>query len=343
VLVFGSGAVWSGAAAELRAFAERAGIPFYSTPMARGLVPEDHDLSFPAARSTAFRETDCLVVVGTRDNYVLNHLKPPVVNGDAAVIQVNVEPADVSRNRAATVGIVADAKLALEQLTAALEPLPVDDWTAHLAELDREARARLEEAELDDVPIHPQRLCLELDRIRTRSTVVVVDGAAILDFARRTLLVYEPGRFLTPGVFGTMGVGVPFGLAAKLTRPGDPVIVLTGDGAFGYHALELDTAARHGLGFVVVVANNGGWTSKRGRPGYALEFSDYQAIADAVGCSGVRVEQPDDLSAALNDALAYVEREHKPALVNAIVSTDRLRGRSFSRYARHAGGGYDAA
>jgi acetolactate synthase-1/2/3 large subunit len=347
VVVFGSGAQWSGAAAELAAFVDRTGIPFYSTPMARGLVPEDHPLSFPAARSTAFRETDCLLVLGTRDNYVLNHLKPPVINGGAALIEVNIEPADISRNRAATVGIVADAKLALQQLLAELDAqgasLSIGEWTMQLAKLDLEARKRQEGADSPEVPINPQRLCFELDRVRTRSTVVVVDGAAILDFARRTLLAYEPGRLMTPGVFGTMGVGVPFGLAAKLACPSDPVIVLTGDGAFGYHALELDTAARHGIGFVVVIANNGGWTSKRGRPGYALEFSDYQHIAAAVGCFGVRVEQPDDLSAALEDALAYAARENKPALVNAIISTDRLRGRSFSRYARHADGGYDAA
>jgi acetolactate synthase-1/2/3 large subunit len=345
VLVFGSGALWSGAAPELADLVDRTGIPFYSTPMTRGLVPEDHALSFPAARSTALREADCLLVVGTRDNYVLNHLKPPVVNGDAAVIQVNIDPADVSRNRAATVGIVADAKLALQQLLAALDdaPLSIDDWTTQLASVDLESRQRSEEMDSDGIPIHPQRLCAEVDRVRTRSTVVVVDGAAILDFARRTFLGYEPGRFMTPGVFGTMGIGVPFGLAAKLACPSDPVIVLTGDGAFGYHALELDTAARHGLGFVVVVANNGGWTSKRGRPGYSLDFSDYHLVARALGCSGARVDQPDELPAALDEALAFAARERKPAVVNAIISTDRLRGRSFSRYARHAGGGYDAA
>lgn len=347
VIVYGSGIQWSGAAEELRSFIERTGIPFFSTPMGRGTVADDHPLSFPAGRSTAFRDADTILVLATRDNYVLNHLKPPVMNPDASIIELNLVPGDMSRNRLATVAIAADAKLGLNQLIDELDArsakLGFGEWVERLAAKDAAARETLRGFnESDETPIHPQRLCAELDRLRERSSVVVIDGAAILDFGRRVLSAHEPAKFMTPGVLGTMGVGVPFGIGAKVADPAAQVVVLTGDGAFGYHAMELDTAVRHGLGVVFVVANNGGWTSKRGRPGYALGFSDYQEIANAFGCFGAKVSDPKELATTLSAAFEYAARENKPALVNVIISTDRLGGRSFSRHARHSGGEYDA-
>jgi acetolactate synthase-1/2/3 large subunit len=347
VIVFGSGVLWSGAGEELRTLVERTGIPFFPTPMSRGVIADDHPLSFPAARSTALRDTDCMLIIGTRDNYVINQLKPPVVNAGAAIVELNLEPADLSRNRLATVAIASDAKLGIRQLIDEFDARgagrPPDGWTRQLAAKDRSSRAAMQGASTsDETPIHPQRLCAAVELVRDRSSVVVIDGAAILDFGRRTLSAYEPAHYMTPGVFGTMGVGVPFGLGAKVADPSAPVIVVTGDGAFGYHAMELDTMVRHRLGVVVVIANNGGWTSKRGRPGYALEFSDYQEIANAVGCFGAKVTDPRELSGTLSLALEYAVRESKPALVNVIISTDRLGGRGFSRHARHSSGEYDA-
>jgi thiamine pyrophosphate-dependent acetolactate synthase large subunit-like protein len=311
------------------------------------VIADDHPLSFPAARSTALRDTDCMLIIGTRDNYGINQLKPPVVNAGAAIVELNLEPADLSRNRLATVAIASDAKLGIRQLIDEFDARgagrPPDGWTRQLAAKDRSSRAAMQGASTsDETPIHPQRLCAAVELVRDRSSVVVIDGAAILDFGRRTLSAYEPAHYMTPGVFGTMGVGVPFGLGAKVADPSAPVIVVTGDGAFGYHAMELDTMVRHRLGVVVVIANNGGWTSKRGRPGYALEFSDYQEIANAVGCFGAKVTDPRELSGTLSLALEYAVRESKPALVNVIISTDRLGGRGFSRHARHSSGEYDA-
>lgn len=344
VAVFGSGVLWSGAATEMRALVETAGIPFYSTPMARGIIGDRHPLSFPAARSLALRETDCLTVIGTRDNYVVNNLKPPVVSGSARLIEINAEPADISRNRLADVGIVADARLALTQLTAELAARPAGSYQAWTDELGVKDAAAREAASVvsDQVPIHPARLCQEIEKVRDRAGVVVLDGAAILDFGRRILTADGAGQFMTPGVFGTMGVGVPFGLGARLARPDLPVLVLTGDGAFGYHALEIDTAVRHKIGMVVVIANNGGWTSKRGRPGYALRFSDYHDLAAALGAYSALVCEPAELPVALKSALGVAARESRPAVVNVITSTDRLQGRGFSRHARHSGAEYDA-
>src|SRR5919198_5960029 len=116
LVLTGSGIFWSEAEAELQRFVEQAGVPFYTTPTGRGAVPDDHRLSFPAARATAFREADVLLVIGTRLNYVISHLSPPRFRADAKVVQVDIEPSEIGHNRPVDVGIVGDARAVLDQL-----------------------------------------------------------------------------------------------------------------------------------------------------------------------------------------------------------------------------------
>jgi thiamine pyrophosphate-dependent acetolactate synthase large subunit-like protein len=340
IVIAGSGVLWSKAWQEFQEFVEVSGIPFYTTPMARGLVPEDHPLCLPAARSAAFREADCLLVVGTRDNFIFNYLRPPVMSPDSSLIELNIHPEDLSRNRLADVAILADAKLGLRQLTEEIElrgrKLTFGDWTSHLSDLNTAARVRSQvQARSDEVPIHPLRLCAELDRQMPRDSIRVVDGHETLGWSRRGISAHLPGRMLTPGVYGTMGVGIAFGIGAKVAAGSSPVVVLTGDGAFGYHAMEIDTAVRHSLGMVCVIANNGGWTAHRGSPGHALGFTDYQCLADMFGCWGAKVTEPSELGAVISQALDYAKRENKPALVNVIMSTAPSSFRSFTEYTRH--------
>jgi thiamine pyrophosphate-dependent acetolactate synthase large subunit-like protein len=339
VIIAGSGVLWSQAWAELRSFAHDTGIPCYTTPITRGLIGEDDPLALAAARSTAFREADCLIVVGTRDNYILNYLRPPVVSDDATLIEINVSDQDLSRNRVADVAILADAKLALTALARRVAARPVPSfaaWTSRLAAVDAAARAKLAGSlTSDEVPIHPMRLCGELESLLPRDAVRVVDGHETLGFARRGIAAYLPGRMLTPGPYGTMGVGLPFAIGAKVALPSSPVVVLTGDGAFGYHAMELDTAKRHSLGIVVVVANNGGWTAGRGGPGRFLGFTDYSRLAGVFGCFGSQVTEPGQLKPAISAALEHAERESSPAVVNVEIAVLASSGRSFSRYTRY--------
>ncbi len=345
IVIAGSGVLWSEAWEELRRFVELTGVPFYTTPIAGGLVPEDHALSFPAARSTAFREADCIFVVGTRDNYILNFLQPPVVSAESTVVTLNSNPEDISRNRLADVGILADAKLGLGQLAAELgsECLDFSAWTARLGDKDAASRERsAEQAESSEVPIHPFRLATEVRKAAPREAIMVVDGRETLAFGRRAIPSYMPAGMLNPGTYGTMGVGVPFAIGAKVASGSSPVVALVGDGAFGYHMTEIDTAVRHSLGFVCVIANNAGWTANRDRPGHALAYSDYDKLGDVFGCFGAKVTEPSELAPTLADALAYAERESKPALVNVVMASVRAGGRSFSKHARQGESDYDA-
>jgi thiamine pyrophosphate-dependent acetolactate synthase large subunit-like protein len=339
VVLAGSGVLWSQAWDELAAFVDASGIPFYTTPMTSGLVPEDHPLSFQAARSTALREADCVLLVGTRDNYIVNNLQPPVFDSDVRVIEINVESAALSRNRVADVAILADAALALGQLTAAVRdpPAPGDyqSWIGRLRDVNANAREKLHaDATSDEEPIHPLRLATEVHAATPRDAIRVLDGRETLAFGRRAMSAYAPSTLLNPGTFGTMGVGVPFAMGAKVARPDAQVVLLLGDGAFGYHVSELDTAVRHGLGFVCVVANNAGWTAHRDTPAHALAHSEYHEAARMFGCWGTKVTSPADLAPAMAEALEYAATEHKPAVINAIMASIPTSGRNFTRHAR---------
>jgi acetolactate synthase-1/2/3 large subunit len=266
VIVSGSGILWSNAAAELEQFVNETGIPFYTTPQGRGVVPEDHPRCFLSARNLAFREADVMLFIGTRFNYVISNGQAPRFNPEAKVIQVNIDPAEIAHNRPVDVGIVGDAKAVLEQMLQLVrgkfEPQKETPWIDALREQDLKGQARLEPfMHSDAVPIHPLRLCKEVRDFLPRDGILVVDGQEILNYGRQSIPTYMPGHRLNSGPFGTMGVGVPFGVGAKAARPDKPVLVLHGDGSFGMNAMEMDTAVRHNLPVVTVISLNGGWTA----------------------------------------------------------------------------------
>jgi thiamine pyrophosphate-dependent acetolactate synthase large subunit-like protein len=336
ILVCGTGIIWSEASTELRRFVELAGIPFYTTPQGRGVIPDDHTLSFLAARTTAFSKADCIVIVGTRMNYISGHFTAPRFNANAKVIQVNIDPGEIGLTRPCDVGIVGDARTVLEQLVAEaqgrLDPKRCSAWVELLRGVDSARTVEQEQRMSSDaVPIHPLRLCKEVRDFLDRDAYLVVDGQEILNYGRQSIPTFEPGHRLNSGTWGTMGVGLPFGLGVKVAYPDKQVLVLHGDGSFGLNAMELDTAARHKINVVCVVSLNGGWTADpdRDKPGRELGYTRYEKLAEALGCHGEYVEEPDQIRPALERAFAA----DRPALVN--VKTDyraRATTAKFSTY-----------
>jgi thiamine pyrophosphate-dependent acetolactate synthase large subunit-like protein len=195
-------------------------------------------------------------------------------------------------------------------------------WRKQLADGEAEKRAAGGgPATSSDLPIHPLRLCEEVKNFMQRDAILVVDGQEILNYGRQSMLTYEPGHRLNSGPFGTMGVGLPFGLGAKLAKPDKQVIVVHGDGSFGLNAMELDTAVRHRIPVLVVISLNGGWTADpdNSKPGRNLGYTRYDKMAEALGCYGEYVEQPGEIGAALQRAQAEVDKG-RVAVVN--VKTD---------------------
>ncbi len=337
VLLSGSGVIWSGAAAELQRFVEATGMPFYTTPQGRGVVPEDHEYFYASARSTAFKEADLYIVVGTRLNYVFGYGRPPRLSGSAKKIRIDIDPAEIA-NGTADLGIAGDAATVLAQFTAAIGPgvkASYALWREQLGGIERERQAK-NEANLANaqVPIHPLRLCKEVRDFMDRDAILVVDGQEILNYGRQSIPSFVPGHRLNSGPFGTMGVGLPFGVGAKAAKPDAQVIVLTGDGAFGLNGMELDTATRHNLPILVVISLNGGWTGdpERKKVGRELGYTHYEQMAVALGCHGEYVENPDDIRPALERAAQAVARGQS-AVVNVVTDfSARAEATGFTRF-----------
>lgn len=324
LILAGSGIMWSDAAGELQTFVEAAGIPFFTTPQGRGAVPEDHESFYGNARSTAFKEADLVFVIGTRLNYVFGQGRAPRFSPSATFVMVNIDAEEIARSPRVDVGIQGDARAVLSQLIAAVGgkamPEKFAEWRRRLADIEHK-KAPAQEAQLgvNDVPIHPLRLCKEVRDFMDRDTILVVDGQEILNYARRAIPTFSKGHRLNSGTFGTMGVGLPFGIGAKAASPNSKVIVLHGDGSFGLNGMELDTAVRHKLPLLVVISLNGGWTAdpERKKPGRDLGYTRFDKLAESLECHAEFVEKPDDIRPALDRAAKEVAKG-RVALVNVV-------------------------
>lgn len=325
LVLSGSGVFWSGASDALRAFVDSFGIPFYTTPQGRGALPDDHDLTYAAARSTAMREADLVIVVGTRLNYMFGYGKAPRFDADATFVRIDIDPEEIGTGQRVDLGIVADAGTVLTQLVADGRPgaahrARFGRWRDRLQALAAD-RAEKQKGQTgsDSVPIHPLRLCSEVREFIDRDAILVVDGAEILNYARQSIPTFVPCHRLNSGPFGTMGVGLPFGLGAKAAKPDHQVVVLHGDGSFGLNGMELDTAIRHRLPVLVVISLNGGWSADptRDKPGRELGYTRFDQMAQSLGCHGEFVEQPDQIRPALERAMTQV-RQGRAAVVNVV-------------------------
>jgi acetolactate synthase-1/2/3 large subunit len=211
VVISGSGVLWSDAADALKSWVDRTGIPFYTTSQGRGAVPEDHPYCYPIARSTALREADAVLVVGTRLNYVFGHGQAPRFHPKVRLIRIDIDPSEIAATAQVEVGIVADARAALEQLAAAIgdhvTPERTAAWRERLAKQEAEKAPQLEEQiSTDQSPIHPLRLCKEIRDFLPRDAILAVDGQEILNYGRQTIPAYVPRHRLNSSPFGTMGV-----------------------------------------------------------------------------------------------------------------------------------------
>lgn len=324
VVLSGSGVLWSDAVDELRKWVLDTGMPIYTTPQGRGVLPEDHPQAFLNARSTALKEADLLLIVGTRLNYVFGQISPPRVSKTAKVIRIDIDPAEIGAGSRVDIGIVGDAKAVMQQLLSAagsrVNGGAFADWRGHLASIEATKRPEAEQAmSTSNVPIHPLRLCKEVRDFIDREAILVVDGQEILNYGRQSIPTFNPRHRINSGTFGIMGVGMPFGVGAKAACPDKQVVVLHGDGSFGLNAMELDTAARHKLPILVIISLNGGWTAdpQHDKPGRDLGYTRFDLMAQALGCHGEQVEKPEDIGPALERAKAAL-KNGRPALVNVV-------------------------
>ena len=335
VVIAGGGVRWMRDTGALRRFVDAAGIPTFTISIGRGVIGDDHPLCLgypdPILNRTAreIARADAVLVVGKRIDFRLAFGGPRLFDAAARIIQVDVDPAELGRNRALAVAIHGEAGAVLAQMTVEVErggPWKDGGWVGELRRARAAFLGSLEAGERsDEVPIHPLRLCREMRDVMTPETIVAIDGGNWQQWARATLPARGAGRWLRLGNLGTVGAALPMGVAAKLARPESPVLVVMGDGGMGFYNWELHTALRHGAPIVVVVGNDQGWGMERDIQagiygpdkviGCELGLVRYDKVAEAMGAHAEFVEKPAEIAPALRRAMAA----GRPALLNAMI------------------------
>ena len=322
-VIAGGGVWWAHAEDELRSVLELAQLPLTVNGMARGMLPPGHPLFFPRARGTALGEADLILVIGAQLDFRLNFGQPPVFAEGARLVYLDVD--DYRKHRAAEVAIYGDVKAALAALSEAVSG--VSTRTAWLDVLrEKEAAGRKRDKAMtgsDSSPVHPARLIAEVDRHIDPDAIVVGDGGDFVSFAGRLIERPRPGLWLDPGPFGCLGSGPAYAMAAKLARPDKQVVLLSGDGAFGFSAMEFDTLVRHRVPVVCLVGNNGIWALEKHPMESMLGVSvaadllprtRYDKVVESLGGYGELVDRPEQIGPAMERAF----RSGLPACINVI-------------------------
>ncbi|MGQ0793222.1 MAG: thiamine pyrophosphate-binding protein [Deltaproteobacteria bacterium] len=326
VLIAGSGAWYSGADGEILRFIERAEMPLFTLNFGRGIVSDKHPLCFGAASpgapsgfKRATSEADLIILLGIRLSLYIGWGR--TFNPEAKVIQVDIDPSEIGRNRPADLGIAADISKTLSRLTEGLEKRQVrlnfQRWTARIrAWRDEEWGQMVEGAATSDrVPMHALRVIRAVEEVMDADGMLVIDGGDTQAFCDSAYQVQKPGHYVKGGPLGCMGVGVPFAIGTKAAYPSRQVCLITGDGAVGMNFMEFETAIRHKLPFVAVVCNDQGWGMTKhqlwlsyGRDkktaGVDLPFTPFHEIVKALGGYGETVSGPRELRGAIERAFS---------------------------------------
>jgi acetolactate synthase-1/2/3 large subunit len=327
VIMAGTNLYWGHGEQALLALAEELGIPVFLNGLARGCVPADHELFFSRARSNGLKGADVALVIGVPMDFRLGFGQSFGEETELIVVDraepLRDHPRPVAAELYGSIGGILDA-LRSEAGGGADSA----EWVAGLRAAEDEKRAG-ERAELDDdrAPLHPMRLYHELAGVLDRNAIVIGDGGDFVSYAGRVVDSYEPGCWLDPGPFGCLGCGPGYALAAKLAHPDRQVVLLLGDGAFGFSGMEFDTLARHGVDVVGVMGNNGIWALEKHPMEFLYGYSvaaelrprtRYDELVAALGGHGELVERPADLRPALERAFSA----GLPALVNVLTDPD---------------------
>jgi len=343
LMIIGAGAWWSQAQDELTAFVEQTGIPFFTRNAGRGIIPDAHPLFAGIGYNhpilvNALQSADLAIVVGTRPGFTLSR---KVFPAGLKIIRIDIDAAEVTNQLDVTLPLVGDVKHVVSQLSDALAARPADPqmaaavagWVQQLkagaAQMVQQFGAAMQS---DASPIHPMRLMAEIARRVDKDTIVVLDGGDVATWGVLTLPAAGPGQLLgiAHNSFGPLGVGMGYAIAAKLAHPDKKVIHLTGDGAFGYGAMEYDTCMRYGLDITTIILNDAEWgmikrseakkSSGHEFVGLDLRETHYEKVVEALGGHGEFVVSASDIGPAIDRALA----SGKPSCVN--VMTDPQYG-----------------
>jgi acetolactate synthase-1/2/3 large subunit len=329
IIIAGSGTWYAQAGKELITFIEKTGLPVFTSSLGRGTIPDTHPLCFesslairPGAALFANMSTDLILFLGTRLS--LFYIFGDIFNKEAKLIQVDIEAEEIGRNRSVDLAVVSDVQAVLTVCTRLVEEKnlasefqnKLSDWVATLRKSGEDGKGLFKaQWESPQTPIHPLRLAAEINHFMDREDdIVVADGGDTQVWMGMTRTLRQPGHYLDSGLYGCLGVGLPYANAAKTLYPQKRVCLIIGDGSVGFNFMEFETAIRKNLPIVVVISNDLGWGmirhSQELKIGHAIQDGtfigkvDYHKMVEALGGKGVLVEKPEDIRPALEEAFA---------------------------------------
>jgi oxalyl-CoA decarboxylase len=331
LIILGKGAAYAQADDQIRALVEKSGIPFLPMSMAKGLLPDTHPQCAGAARSTVLKDSDVVMLIGARLNWLLSHGKGKTWGepGSKKFIQIDIEPKEMDSNVEIVAPVVGDIGSCVSALLEGIEgtwPAPPADWTNAVKAKKEENIAKMAPRLTKNSA--PMDFHSALGALRTvikerPDAILVNEGANTLDLARGVIDMYRPRKRLDVGTWGVMGIGMGFAVAAAV-ETGKPVLAVEGDSAFGFSGMEVETICRYNLPVCIVVFNNNG--IYRGTdvnptggsdvaPTVFVKDARYDKMMEAFGGVGVHVTTPDELSRAVNAAMD----SGRPTLINAVI------------------------
>src|SRR5690242_3016676 len=329
LIILGKGAAYAQADDVIRMLVEKSGIPFLPMSMAKGLLPDTHPQCAGAARSTVLKDSDVVMLIGARLNWLLSHGKGKSW-GEAPkkFIQIDIEPKEMDSNveiAAPVVGDIGSCVSALLEGMGAKWPAPPADWTGAVSKKREDNVANMAPRLMNNnVPMdYHGALGVLRTIVKERPDAILVnEGANTLDLARGIIDLYKPRKRIDVGTWGVMGIGMGYAIAAAV-ETGHPVLAIEGDSAFGFSGMEVETICRYDLPVCIVVFNNDGIyrgtdTNKAGSDPATTVFvkgARYDKMMEAFGGTGVNATTPDELKRAVNAAMD----SGKPTLINAVI------------------------
>jgi oxalyl-CoA decarboxylase len=331
LVILGKGAAYAQADDAIRALVEKSGIPFLPMSMAKGLLPDTHPQSAGAARSTVLKDSDVVLLVGARLNWLLSHGKGKTWGeaGSKKFIQIDIEPKEMDSNVEIVAPLAGDIGSCVSALVEGIDakwPAPPAAWTDAVKAKKEENIAKMAPRLMkNSVPMdfHSALGALRTIVKERPDAILVNEGANTLDLARGIIDMYQPRKRLDVGTWGIMGIGMGFSVAAAI-ETGKPVLAVVGDSAFGFSGMEVETICRYNLPVCVVVFNNNGIyrgtdVNLSGGADVAttvfVKDARYEKMMEAFGGIGAYATSPDELSRAVNAAMD----SGKPTLVNAVI------------------------
>ncbi len=332
LVIAGDAAGYSPSGEALQRFVETTRLPILTEDQARGMISDDHPYCFgwfrPGMNRVApkIRDADLVMLLGRKQDHGIGFCLPPMVAANAKIIQVDPLPLEIGRNRGVAVGIVGDIDKVLEQLTAEAAGLFWKElpWLGELRAIHKAQQEWVDSLATPECPMHPFFVGRTLEKMLWPDDCLVVDGGDFGQFARSVLPARMPKRsFGIPLSLGLLGAAIPTAVAAKLAYQQSRVIVLLGDGSFGFNGMEFDTAVRHRLNIVAILGNDSGWGTDRqlqvGFYGRAvateLPQTHYEQVVQSLGGYGEFVERPEDLEPAIQRSF----NSGLPSLLNVVI------------------------